>query len=197
MVNYTAFADDELAKLFYMGQNEAFDELLLRHKDRLYSYISHIVKNDDMADDLFQETFVKAIMTLRQGRYQANGRFYNWLTRIAHNLLMDQFRAERNEPIVYNEEKEDLRNDYCDIVVQNRENEINNEQVLNDVRKLMDNLPENQREVVFMRFYQNMSFKEITDYTGMPLNTALGRMRYAIINMRKMANKNHISLNIG
>lgn len=197
MVDYTAFADDELAKLFYMGQNEAFDELLLRHKDRLYSYISHIVKNDDMADDLFQETFVKAIMTLRQGRYQANGRFYNWLTRIAHNLLMDQFRAERNEPIVYNEEKEDLRNDYCDIVVQNRENEINNEQVLNDVRKLMDNLPENQREVVFMRFYQNMSFKEITDYTGMPLNTALGRMRYAIINMRKMANKNHISLNIG
>ena len=150
-----------------------------------------------MADDLFQETFVKAIMTLRQGRYQANGRFYNWLTRIAHNLLMDQFRTERNEPLVYNEEKEDLRNDYCDIIVQNRESEINNEQVLKDVRKLMDNLPDTQREVVFMRFYQNLSFKEITEVTGIPLNTALGRMHYAILNMRKMANEKNISLSLG
>ena len=197
MEDLNLLSDETLVSLFAKGENSAFDELLQRHQNRIFSYILNIVKDKELADDLFQETFVKAIMTLRQGRYQANGRFYNWLTRIAHNLLMDQFRTERNEPIVYNEEKEDLRNDYCDIVVQNRENEINNEQVLNDVRKLMDNLPENQREVVFMRFYQNMSFKEITDYTGMPLNTALGRMRYAIINMRKMANKNHISLNIG
>lgn len=105
MTNYTLMADDELVKLFCAGQNNAFDELLLRYKDRLYSYISYLVKNDDMADDLFQETFVKAIMTIRQGRYQSSGKFYAWLTRIAHNLLIDQFREESNLTLVYNDEK--------------------------------------------------------------------------------------------
>ena len=100
MENLTLHTDEELVALFVSGCNEAFDELLLRYKDRLYSYISYIVRNNDMADDLFQETFVKAIMTLRQGRYKENGRFYAWLTRIAHNLLIDQFRNERNEALV-------------------------------------------------------------------------------------------------
>lgn len=197
MIDYKVTTDDKLVELFCAGQNEAFDELLLRYKDRLYSYITYIVKNSDMADDLFQETFVKAIVTLRQGRYQANGRFYAWLTRIAHNLLMDQFRTERNVSLVYEEETEGNSNALYDIVTQNRENEISNEQVLKDVRRLIDHLPETQREIVMMRYYQNMSFKEISDLKGVSINTALGRMHYAILNMRKMAAENHISLSLG
>lgn len=197
MIDYKVTTDDKLVELFCAGQNEAFDELLLRYKDRLYSYITYIVKNSDMADDLFQETFVKAIVTLRQGRYQANGRFYAWLTRIAHNLLMDQFRTERNVSLVYEEETEGNSNALCDIVTQNRENEISNEQVLKDVRRLIDHLPETQREIVMMRYYQNMSFKEISDLKGVSINTALGRMHYAILNMRKMAAENHICLSLG
>lgn len=197
MIDYKVATDDKLVELFCAGQNEAFDELLLRYKDRLYSYITYIVKNSDMADDLFQETFVKAIVTLRQGRYQANGRFYAWLTRIAHNLLMDQFRTERSVSFVYEEEAEGNTNALYDIVIQNRECEISNEQVLKDVRRLIDHLPEAQREIVMMRYYQNMSFKEISDLKGVSINTALGRMHYAIINMRKMAAENHISLSLG
>ena len=147
-----------------------------------------------MADDLFQETFVKAIMTLRQGRYQQNGKFYAWLTRIAHNLLIDQFRTEHNESMLYDDDAENAWHDAALLADTNRENEIVTEQVLRDVRKLMDKLPDNQREVVYMRFYQNLSFKEISDCTGVSINTALGRMRYAILNMRRMAETNHISL---
>lgn len=195
MENLTLHTDEELVALFVSGCNEAFDELLLRYKDRLYSYISYIVRNNDMADDLFQETFVKAIMTLRQGRYKENGRFYAWLTRIAHNLLIDQFRNERNEALVYDEEdSETVWQEVAMMADGYREYELINEQVLTDVRVLMDKLPDNQREVVYMRFYQDLSFKEIADITGVSINTALGRMRYGIINMRRMAEINHIAL---
>lgn len=197
MENLTLHTDEELVALFVSGCNEAFDELLLRYKDRLYSYISYIVRNNDMADDLFQETFVKAIMTLRQGRYKENGRFYAWLTRIAHNLLIDQFRNERNEALVYDEEdSETVWQEVAMMADGYREYELINEQVLTDVKVLMDKLPDNQREVVYMRFYQDLSFKEIADITGVSINTALGRMRYGIINMRRMAEINHISLSV-
>lgn len=194
MTNYTLMADDELVKLFCAGQNNAFDELLLRYKDRLYSYISYLVKNDDMADDLFQETFVKAIMTIRQGRYQNSGKFYAWLTRIAHNLLIDQFREERNLTLVYNDEKENGWQTLQGYVEPTRESQLANEQVLADVRRLMEHLPAEQREMVYMRYYKGLSFKEIVDLTGLGINTALGRMRYAILNMRKMAKQYHINL---
>lgn len=194
MEDLTMCTDEQLVAHFVSGRNEAFDTLLLRHQDRLYSYILYIVRNSDVADDLFQETFVKAIMTLRQGRYKESGKFYNWLTRIAHNLLIDQFRTERNEPMVYDEGADGSWH-VADVVSEtNRENELINEQILVDVRRLMDHLPDNQREVVFMRFYQDLSFKEISEITGVSINTALGRMRYAIINMRKMAADHHISL---
>ena len=191
MEELTLRTDDELVALFISGCNEAFDELLSRHQDRLYSYISYIVRNPDMADDLFQETFVKAIMTLRQGRYQQNGKFYAWLTRIAHNLLIDQFRTEHNESLLYDEDAENAWHDAALLA------DTATEQVLRDVRKLMDLLPDNQREVVYMRFYQNLSFKEISDCTGVSINTALGRMRYAILNLRKMAEDRHLSLAVG
>lgn len=197
MENLTLHTDDALVALFVSGCNEAFDELLQRYKDRLYSYISYIVRNNDMADDLFQETFVKAIVTLRQGRYKENGKFYAWLTRIAHNLLIDQFRNERNEALIYDEEdSETVWQEVALIADGYREYDLINEQVLKDVKLLMDKLPDNQREVVYMRYYQDLSFKEISDITGVSINTALGRMRYAIINMRRMAETNHISLSV-
>ena len=194
MTNYTLMADDELVKLFCAGQNNAFDELLLRYKDRLYSYISYLVKNDDMAADLFQETFVKAIMTIRQGRYHSSGKFYAWLTRIAHNLLIDQFREESNLTLVHNDEKENGWQALQGYVEPTRESQLANEQVLADVRRLMEHLPAEQREMVYMRYYKGLSFKEIVDLTGLGINTALGRMRYAILNMRKMAKQYHINL---
>ncbi|MBR2863370.1 MAG: sigma-70 family RNA polymerase sigma factor [Bacteroidaceae bacterium] len=186
--------DEQLVALYVSGQNEAFDVLLERYKDKLYSYIFYIIKNADLADDLFQETFVKAIMTIKQGRYVENGKFYPWLTRIAHNLLIDQFRNERNENTVSNDEVEgDLFNN-CMLSDDSTESVLVYEQSLKDVKKLMDHLPENQREVVFMRYYQDLSFKEISDITGVSINTALGRMRYAILNMRRMAQENNIAL---
>lgn len=186
--------DDQLVALYVSGQNEAFDVLLERYKDKLYSYIFYIIKNADLADDLFQETFVKAIMTIKQGRYIENGKFYPWLTRIAHNLLIDQFREERNENTISNDEVEgDLFNN-CMLADESTESVLVYEQSLKDVKKLMDHLPDNQREVVFMRYYQDLSFKEISDITGVSINTALGRMRYAILNMRRMAQENNIAL---
>lgn len=189
MINYSLIADEELVSLFCAGQNEAFDELLLRYKDRLYSYISYIVKNNDVADDLFQETFVKAIITLRQGKYHESGKFYAWLTRIAHNLLIDQIRSERNENLSYHQDEENNLCDQTSILVFNRENEMVQEQMLKEVKLMVDKLPNSQREVVFMRYYQDLSFKEIADITGVSINTALGRMHYAVQNMKRMAKK--------
>jgi RNA polymerase sigma-70 factor (ECF subfamily) len=147
-----------------------------------------------VAEDIFQETFVKAIVTLQQGRYTNDGKFAAWITRIAHNLVIDQFRIERNENTVSNDETEvDLLND-ARLAEGTIENRMVNEQVLKDVRMLVDELPDCQREVVFMRYYQDLSFKDIADITGVSINTALGRMRYAILNMRRIAAEKNISL---
>lgn len=189
--------DEQLVAAYVSGTNEAFDILLERHKERLYSYIFYIVRNADVADDLFQETFVKAIVTIRNGRYTETGKFAAWLTRIAHNLIIDQFRTERNENTVSNEETDGNLLNNATLVDNCMETRMVNEQTLRDVRRLMDRLPDNQREVVFMRFYQDLSFKEIADITGVSINTALGRMRYAILNMRKMAVESHLSLTLG
>lgn len=194
MKRFHTLADDTLVREFMSGNENAFDELLNRYKDKLYSYILFIIKNNDVADDIFQETFVKAVMTIRQGRYTPQATFYSWLVRIAHNLIIDQFRTEKNVSMVYHDERENGWNDYAFSTNEFRENEMVNEQVQKDVVKLMNHLPENLREVVVMRFYLNLSFKEIAEKTGVSINTSLGRMRYAILNMRKMAKENHISL---
>ena len=186
--------DDVLVTLYLEGNNSAFDVLLNRHKDRLFNYIFFIVRSKEVAEDIFQETFVKAIVTLQQGRYTNDGKFAAWITRIAHNLVIDQFRVERNENTVSNDEAEvDLLND-AKLVEGNIENQLVNDQVLKDVRMLVDELPDCQREVVFMRYYQDMSFKEIADATGVSINTALGRMRYAVLNMRRIAVEKCVSL---
>ena len=186
--------DDQLVSEFMTGNEQAFDELLKRYQEKLYSYLQFTVRNDDMADDLFQETFVKAIVQIRQGKYVHNGQFGAWLTRIAHNLLIDVFRNEKVENYVYEDEAENAWTESAISMDGSRENELSNEQVPNDVRNMMGHLPQNQREVVYMRFYQDMSFKEIAETTGVSINTSLGRMRYAILNLRKMAAEHHISL---
>lgn len=189
-------ADDALVTLYLEGNNSAFDILLERHKERLFNYIFFIVHSKEVAEDIFQETFVKAIVTLQQGRYTNDGKFAAWITRIAHNLVIDQFRNERNENIISNDETEiDLLND-AKLSEGTIENRMVNEQVLKDVRALIDELPDCQREVVFMRYYQDLSFKDIADITGVSINTALGRMRYAIINMRRIAAEKCISLTL-
>lgn len=194
MENLNMLTDDMLVARYSEGDNKAFDELLARYQSKLFNYIYFIVRNQEIAEDIFQETFVKAITTIQQGRYTASGRFGAWLTRIAHNMVIDGFRQERNENTISNDEVEvDLFNnvDLCD---DNIETQIVNEQTLGDVRRLVDALPDNQREVVYMRFYQDLSFKEIAEVTGVSINTALGRMRYALLNMRRIAEEKHIVL---
>jgi len=189
-------ADEELVALYAKGSNPAFDVLLNRYKSSLHSYIYYIVRDRDLTEDVFQETFVKAIVTIKQGRYSETGKFKAWIMRIAHNLIIDNFRQERNENTISNDEVDvDLFNDIrlCDGTA---EDEMVQNQVFADVKKLVRHLPDNQREVLEMRYYQDMSFKEIAEVTGVSINTALGRMRYAILNMRRMAEENRMELAI-
>lgn len=196
MENLNLKNDDELVNLYSKGDSRAFDVLLNRYKDKLFSYICFIVRNRDLADDIFQETFVKAIVTLQKGGYSGSGKFGAWLTRIAHNLMIDYFRQSKNENLISNDESElDLFNDPS-LSESNIEDEMICSQTFEDIRRLVNKLPENQREVVFMRYYQDLSFKEISDITGVSINTALGRMRYALINIRKMAEEKDIVLTL-
>jgi len=197
MKRFAGIADEELAMLYIGGNNEAFDELLERNKDKIFNYILFIVKDQETANDLFQDTFVKAITKLHEGKYVIQGKFSFWMTRIAHNIIIDWYRQQNNEHIVEVAEDNDLSNlKVASVVDKGRESEILREQVLCDVKRLMDNLPTSQREVVYMRFYQELSFKEIAEITGVSINTALGRMRYAIINLRRMAKKHDVVLNV-
>jgi RNA polymerase sigma-70 factor (ECF subfamily) len=194
MRNLKMMTDEELVVLYAEGNNSAFDVLLNRHKGSIHSYIYYIVRDRDLTEDIFQETFVKVIMTIKQGRYTENGKFKAWIMRIAHNLIIDNFRQERNENSISNDEVDmDLLNDsrLCERTI---EDEMVQEQVFEDIKKMIRHLPDNQREVLEMRYYQDMSFKEIADLTGVSINTALGRMRYAILNMRRMAEENKIEL---
>lgn len=192
MDNMKSFTDEMLVKLYAEGNNEAFDVILSRYEKRLYSYILYFVRNNDVADDLFQETFVKAIVTIKHGRYTETGKFSAWLTRIAHNLIVDQFRDEKNENTVSNDEvSTDLFNS-TSLAEACVETQLISDETLSDVKGLMRELPDAQREVLHMRFYCDMSFKEIAQATGVSINTALGRMRYAILNMRRIACERHL-----
>jgi RNA polymerase sigma-70 factor (ECF subfamily) len=187
-------SDEQLISLYVDGKNEAFDALLERHKDRVFTYIYHAVRNEELANDIFQDTFVKAIMTIKQGRYVENGHFPAWITRIAHNLIIDYYRQVKAENLQSTDD-EDVnilnRKELADGTI---EDSLVTIQIHNDIRRLVGALPANQREVLVMRYYKNMSFKEIADVTGVSINTALGRMRYAIMNMRRIAEENNIVL---
>lgn len=189
-------SDEQLVKNYANGDSDAFDTLLARYQQKIYSYILFLVHDDEVADDLFQETFMKAIVTIRQGRYVESGRFSAWLTRIAHNLVIDKYRQDRNSNVISNDASDaDLFNDasLSDITV---EMKMITEQSLTDVGRLLKELPDNQKEVLYMRFYQDLSFMEIADATGVSINTALGRMRYGLINLRKMVSERGIVLEV-
>lgn len=197
MNNFAGMTDEELALLYVKGDNRAFDELLARNQTKLFTYIMFVVRDEDTANDLFQDTFVKVIMKLQEGKYTDSGKFSYWVTRIAHNVMMDWYRQKRANRIVEPNEGNDMSNlRSASVVDTSRENELVNEQVLSDVRRMMNRLPVAQREVVYMRFYQGLSFREIADITGVSINTSLGRMRYAIINLRRMAKEHNIALSI-
>ena len=197
MKNYAGIADEALALLYVEGDNSAFDELLSRNQQKLFQYILFMVRDPEVANDVFQETFVKVITKLQEGRYTNSGKFSFWLTRIAHNIIMDNYRQQKSDRIVEPTADNDLsRLKSDDLMGINRENEYVNDQILNDVRQMMDALPEPQREVVYMRFYQELSFKEIAEMTGVSINTSLGRMRYALINMRRMARQHNMQLTL-
>ena len=187
-------SDEKLVMLYADGLNPAFDIMVERYKDKVYSYIFHIVKCEDLADDLFQETFVKAIVTINQGRYTENGKFLPWIYRIAHNLIIDTFRQEKSANTLScdSEEVNILnRKELCESTI---EDSLVIEQIHQDIKNIVNALPQSQREVLTMRYYKNMSFKEIADITNVSINTALGRMRYAIMNMRRIAEENNIIL---
>jgi len=195
MNNYKGLTDEQLAMRYAEGDNRAFDVLLERNQERVYTYILFVAGDRHVADDIFQETFVKVISTLREGRYSDTGKFSYWLMRIAHNVMMDWFRAQRNSRRVEPTADNELQNlKSASVSEGGRESELVRQQVMSDVRRLMEALPAPQREVVFMRFYQDMPFKEIAAMTGVSINTSLGRMRYAVMNMRKMAKEHHIEL---
>ena len=196
MAKSSVLTDEMLVREYAEGNNDAFDTLLRRHQDRIYSYILRVIKNEDVANDIFQETFVKAIMTIRQGRYTENGKFPAWISRIAHNLIIDYYRQEKSE----NLQSVDLtevdilnRRDLCEETI---EDVIITDQNFADVKYLIEELPDLQKEVLKMRYYQGLSFKEIAELTGVSINTALGRMRYAILNLRRIAHDKDIILTI-
>ncbi len=179
-------SDFDLVQEFIEGKDSSIEVLINRHKDRVFTYILLLVKNEELAEDIFQDTFVKVINSLRQKKYKDEGRFVSWVLRIGHNLVIDHFRKEKNLRTVSNDEGEvDLLNStrFADLTI---EEEIAQKQVHGNVRELVEQLPFEQRQVVVMRHYMGMSFKEISQHTNVSINTALGRMRYALINMRKM-----------
>lgn len=198
MNNLNEMTDEQLALSYVNGNNRAFDLLLSRNQSKLFSYILFVVRDRDVADDIFQETFVKVVTRMQQGKYTTSGKFSAWIMRIAHNVIMDWYREQRSDKIVEAPRENDLSNlgRKDDLLDGSVESQFVNMQVMADVKKMMNNLPAPQREVVFMRFYQDLSFKEIAEMTGVSINTSLGRMRYAILNLRRMAKQHNIQLQL-
>ena len=193
----TKLKDKELVKNFMSGDSFALETLINRHKDRVYTYILFIVKNEKLAEDIFQDTFIKVIKSLRKGKYNEQGIFVSWVIRIAHNLTIDYFRKQSRMPTYSNDENPDIdifnSQKYSDATI---EDEIIQEQISSEIRQLVDILPNEQKEVVLLRHFGNLSFKEIAEQTDVSINTALGRMRYALINLRKLIEEKNLNLSI-
>ncbi len=185
--------DAILVSNYIKGDETALEILIKRHKQRIYSFIYSKVYDRDVAEDIFQDTFIKVIRTLKRGAYNEEGKFLPWVMRISHNLVIDYFRKNNRMPKFDNAGEFSIFSVLSDTSL-NAEKTIIKEQVENDVRRLVDELPEDQKEVLLMRIYNDMSFKEISDRTGVSINTALGRMRYALINLRKIIDKHNIVL---
>lgn len=189
--------DEELAVEYVEGNNRAFDELLNRTKTGIFSYIIFIVHNQEVANDIFQETFLKAITNLQMRKYSPTGKFNAWMIRIAHNAIMDWYRRQKTKQIIDMNDDFDIASMSDKTLMEtSSEDLMANAQVLADVKAMIDFLPEAQREVVQMRYYQNLSFKEIAALTGVSINTSLGRMRYALINLRRLAKEHNMQLQL-
>ncbi|MDR0371136.1 MAG: sigma-70 family RNA polymerase sigma factor [Prevotellaceae bacterium] len=186
--------DEKLVKLYESGNNKAFEILLERYKSKIYTYIFLIVRKQELAEDIFQDTFIKAISTIQQGKYTESGKFLAWINRIAHNLIIDYFRKEKNEKTFAVDSSESDVINNAQLSEKSIEDIISNEQVFADVVHLIDFLPLSQQSVVRMRFFEELSFKEIAEKTDVSINTALGRMRYALLNMRRLAVEKDLSL---
>lgn len=186
-------SDAQLVSNYIRGDESALEVLVTRHKQRIYSFIYSKVFDRDISEDIFQDTFIKVIKTLKRGKYNEEGKFLPWVMRIAHNLVIDHFRKNSRMPKFDNSGDFNIFSVISDNSL-NAEKSIIKGQVESDVRRLIDELPEDQKEVLIMRMYKDMSFKEISERTGVSINTALGRMRYALINMRKVIEKHNIVL---
>ncbi|APG64823.1 RNA polymerase subunit sigma-24 [Tenacibaculum todarodis] len=185
--------DSTLVSEYINGNELALETLIKRHKQRLYSFIYSKIQNRDITEDIFQDTFIKVIRTLKKGSYNEEGKFLPWVMRISHNLVIDHFRKSNRMPKFRNTDEFDIFSVLSDGTL-NAEKKMVKEQISADVRELIEELPEEQKEVLKMRIYNDMSFNEISENTGVSINTALGRMRYALINLRKIIEKNKIIL---
>ena len=194
-MNANLVSDQELINRYLSGDHLSLEELIDRHKSRVYAYILMVVKDRHLADDIFQETFIKVINTLRSGTYKEEGKFIQWVMRISHNLVIDYFRKLNRIPFIdaQSDEHEDII-DNLYMTEDSAEDKMITEQIYNDVRRLINLLPPEQKEVLLMRHYSDMSFKDIAEHTDVSINTALGRMRYALINLRKMIKDKDITL---
>jgi RNA polymerase sigma-70 factor (ECF subfamily) len=186
--------DHQLIQLFINGDANALEDLINRHKDRIFTSIVILVKDKSLAEDIFQEVFIKIIDTLRSGSYTDEGKFLPWALRIAHNLCVDHFRKAKRTPVVYNKSDEYDMFDNLNITEDGAEGRIMKSQTHEKIRQMLDLLPEDQREVIVLRHFANLSFKEIAEKTNCSINTALGRMRYGLINLRKMMVEHQVAL---
>ena len=193
-MNVQVVSDQKLLNCYLSGDRNAISQLIERHSRRVRDSIQMMVKDGDVADDIFQETFIKAVRVIDEGRYTDNGRFLSWILRIAHNQVIDHFRAQKqNRQLNEAEAGYDVLGTLR-LAERTVEDEIVCEQIASDVRRMVELLPDEQREVVMMRYYSGLSFKEIAEQTGVSINTALGRMRYALINLRKMIKEKNLIL---
>ncbi|MCB0483643.1 MAG: sigma-70 family RNA polymerase sigma factor [Flavobacteriales bacterium] len=188
-------SDQSLVRRFIAGEEIALERLIARHQERVYSYIRMLVRDESLANDIFQDTFFKVIRTIKTGGYNEEGKFIQWVLRIAHNLSIDHFRGKKRMPTTSGGPDFDIF-DILGLEDESIEDKVTRQQILEDVKRMVENLPEEQRDVVKMRMYFEMSFKDIAEETGVSINTALGRMRYALINLRKMMEKQQIQLTL-
>ena len=186
-------SDQELVKRYINGDNKSFEILLNRHKNRVFAFIMSKIKNKDLSEDIFQDTYVKVVNSLQKGKYNEEGKFLPWVMRIAHNLVIDHFRRQKKMQMVRS------NNDFniFDVIKDNKINadeKLIKDQIFNDLNSLVDKLPKDQKDVLKMRYYEELSFKKIAEHFDISINTALGRMRYALINLRALSKKHHVDL---
>ena len=186
-------SDQELVKKYINGDNYSFEVLLNRHKNRVFAFIMSKIKNKDLSEDIFQDTYVKVVNSLQKGKYNEEGKFLPWVMRIAHNLVIDHFRKQKKMHMVRSNNDFDIFNIIKDDSI-NVDDRLIRDQIFNDLRALINLLPKDQKEVLKMRYFEEMSFKKIAEFFDISINTALGRMRYALINLRVLSKKRHVDL---